>query len=483
MQSSKPHAALLSSPGMGHLIPVLELGKRLVTHHSFTVTIFAVASHSSSGEREVLRSAMNPPLCDIVELPPVDISGLVRQDCAVVTAIAVTMRESKPVLRSAISAMKLPPTLLIVDLFGTESLEIADELGIPKYVFMASNAWFVALTVYLPALDELVKGEYVDQTESFSIPGCKSVKPEEVVDPMLDRTDQQYVEYLRIGMEFPKGDGILVNTWEELQGEELAALRDEKLLGGLTKKCPIYPVGPLTRAVGSSLSSSRNINQRLRGWLEKQPRESVLFVSFGSGGTLSQEQMKEVAWGLELSLQRFVWVVRAPTVANADAAFFTSGNGSADDDPPDYLPEGFIQRTGERGQLVRLWAPQVDILRHPSVGGFVSHCGWNSALESITSGVPMIAWPLYAEQRMNAALLREELGVAVGPEALPPNSLVGREEIAKMVRKIMVDEDGLGIRAKVKGLKLSAENALSDGGSSRRALSLFARVCEAKQSA
>lgn len=480
MQSSKPHAALLSSPGMGHLIPVLQLGKLLVTQHNFTVTIFVVASHTSGGEWEVLRSSMTSPFCDIVELPPVDISGLIHPGAAVVTVISVMMRESKPALRSAISAMKLPPTLLIVDLFGTESLEIANELGIPKYVYMASNAWFLALTLYVPTLDKLVEGEYVEQTESFRVPGCRPVKPEVVVDPMLDRTDQQYSEYLRIGIEFPKADGILVNTWEELQPQALAALRDVKLLGGLAKNHPIYPVGPLTRPVGSP--SSRT-NKQLFGWLEKQPHESVLFVSFGSGGTLSYEQMNEVAWGIELSQQRFVWVVRTPTVTNRDAAFFTSGTGADDDGPSNYLPEGFVDRTREMGLLVPVWAPQVDILSHPSVGGFLSHCGWNSTLESITNGVPMITWPLYAEQRMNATLLREELGVAVGPEALPSKKLVGRDEIAKLVRKIMVDEEGFGIRAKVKELKRSAEKALSKGDSSHRALSLFAEVCEVQQNA
>ncbi|KAF3439043.1 hypothetical protein FNV43_RR17318 [Rhamnella rubrinervis] len=470
MESSKPHAVLLSSPGLGHLIPVLELGKRLVTHHNFSATIFVVASHTSVGESQVLKSSMSPQLCDIIELPPVDISGRLDDDAEIVTVISVMMRESKPLLRSAISAMKQPPTVLIVDLFGSEALEIAEELGIPKYVFMASNAWFIALTIYLPALDKKVKGEYVDQTEPFQIPGCKSLKPEEVVDPMLDRSNQQYSEYLRIGMEFPKGDGILVNTWEDLQRTTLAALRDEKLLGRFANNLPIYPVGPLTRPVGSSTSK----DQQLFAWLAKQPSESVIFVSFGSGGTLSYKQMTELAWGLELSQQRFIWVVRPPTVTNSNSAFFTSGNGG--DDPSDYLPEGFIGRTNEVGQIVPLWASQVDILSHPSVGGFLSHCGWNSILESITNGVPLIAWPLYSEQKMNATLLTEELGVAVRPETLPSKKVVEREEIAKMVRKIMVEEEGFGIRAKVKELKQSAEKALSEGASSHQALSKFAET-------
>ncbi|KAJ0098141.1 hypothetical protein Patl1_28874 [Pistacia atlantica] len=153
------------------------------------------------------------------------------------------MRESKSPLRAAISTLKSRSTEMIFDLFGTESFEIADELEIPKYYFVASHAWFLALTVYTPILDKLVQGQYVDQTEPFDIPGFKSVRPEEVVDPMLDRTNQHYFEYVRMGTEIPLCDGILINTWEDLQPKALAALRDDKLLGGIIK-APIYTVGP-----------------------------------------------------------------------------------------------------------------------------------------------------------------------------------------------------------------------------------------------
>ncbi|KAM1529324.1 hypothetical protein EV2_019036 [Malus domestica] len=466
--SSKPHAAILCSPGLGHLIPVLELAKRLVTHRNFTVTIFAIPSPTSKAESELLKAATTPKFCDIVELPPPDISGCVGPDAAVVTLLAVMMREVRPAFRSAILGIKPPlrPTVLIVDLFSTESLSIGDELGIPKYVFIACNAWFLALTVYVRVLDKEVEGEYVDQTEPLRIPGCKPVRPEDVVDPMLDRTDQQYLEYVRIGSNFPKSDGILINTWEDLQHETLDAFRDERLLGGVAK-VPVYPIGPLTRPVQSGGSAGPK-EEGLFNWLDKQPSESVIFVSLGSGGTVSFEQMTEMAWGLELSQQRFIWVVRPPS-NSPDAAFFTSGDG--DNDASTYLPKGFLTRTRDVGLVVPLWVPQVDMLSHPSIGGFWSHCGWNSTIESITNGVPMIVWPLYAEQRLNATLLTEELGVAVRSKVLPLKKVVGREEIEGMVRKIMVDRDGQAIRDRVKELKLSAAKALSVAGSSYNALS------------
>lgn len=199
----------------------------------------------------------------------------------------------------------------------------------------------------------------------------------------------------------------------------------------------------------------------------------MVYVSFGSGGTLSYEQTTEVALGLELSQQRFVWVSRPPIETSSDAAFFVSGKSAAAGEAP-YLPAGFVGRTRAVGRVVAEWAEQAQILAHPAVGGFVSHGGWNSTLESLTNGVPMLTWPLYAEQRMNAAFLAAELGVAVRPEtASPAEELVGREEVQRMVRKVMACDGFVKIRARAREVKASADVALTEGGSSHVAMSRF----------
>nr|GFB34647.1 hydroquinone glucosyltransferase-like [Tanacetum cinerariifolium] len=140
-------------------------------------------------------------------------------------------------------------------------------------------------------------------------------------------------------------------------------------------------------------------------WLGKHPVSSVLFVSFGSGGTLSQEQINELAFGLEQSGQRFLWVIKSPH-GTSNASYF---NAQSHLDPFGFLPDGFLDRVKDRGFLVSSWAPQVEILGHGSTGGFLTHCGWNSISESVVNGVPMIAWPLFAEQRMNAVLLTTKM--------------------------------------------------------------------------
>jgi len=353
-----------------------------------------------------------------------------------------------------------------------------------KFVYVASHAWFLSLAVYSPILDKQIEGQYIEQKEPLKIPGCKSVRPNDLVGPMLDRNNLEYKEYLTAAKNFSKSDAILVNTWDELQQRELKALNDEDGELSSLLKVPVFAVGPLVRQTESETSQA---TESVIQWLDKQPKESVVYVSFGSGGTMSYEQMKEIAFGLELSEQRFIWVVRASTGKSVDAAFFTtgcSGDGFGDefdDQIGKHLPEGFVERIENKnvGLFVHEWAPQVTVLKHPSIGGFVSHCGWGSVLESLTNGVPIIAWPLYAEQRMNAALLVEELGMAVKTTVSPRKNMVGREEIASLLRKvILVDHNGKSnhVRERVKEVRVSAEKALCQGGSSYTALSHVAKI-------
>lgn len=480
MGSSQLHVALLSSPGMGHLFPVLALGNHLATHHNVKVTVLVLTTTSSPAETQVLAAAMEKRKnLDIILIPPVDLSGLIDAATKPFTVLRIMVREALPAIRSAIAHMKRRPDVLIVDLFCTRALPIADEFKIPKYVHHPTNAWSAALMTYTQVLDKEINGEYVERNEPLQIPGCRPVRPEDVVDPMEDRSDQGYREWMNQGIEYGEySDGILINTWEDAESVTLKALRENERLRAVVK-VPIYPIGPLRRQVDDD-EVTGNTQDEVLQWLDKQPLQSVLYVSFGSGGTLSARQITELACGLELSHQRFVWVVQPPSEAASDASFFTTGQGG--DGILDYLPEGFITRVQNLGFIVPLWTKQVEILSHPSTGGFLTHCGWNSVLESVTSGVPMIAWPLYAEQRMNATMLAEELGVAVRPGVLPTKKVVGREEIEEMVKRLMQSEEGKAMRERVKKLKKSAENCLRHGGSSYNSMCEFLNDVKIKTS-
>ncbi|CAN1121789.1 UDP-glycosyltransferase 72E2 [Linum perenne] len=470
--AGRPHVALLASPGMGHLIPVLELGKRLLTHHDISVTIFVVATDAATS-KTLLKSCPNTTNLSIVPLPPVDISSHVQPSDHIVTKLIVMMRLSVPNLRSAISSMRNQPSALVVDIFGTASFSVADEFGMLKYAFITTAASFLAVTVYgSVAEDEVV--QHVTMKTPLAVPGCKPIRFEDTLHAYLAYGDRVFDDTQRLGDGFGLADGILVNTWEDIEVQTLGALRSEKHLKNIVK-APVYPIGPLVRP--SPPNGSTKNDTVLLQWLDKQPNESVIYVSFGSGGTLSRAQMAELAWGLELSGQRFIWVVRPPVDDDASAAFFSLGKVS--DGPQRYLPDGFMSRTKDRGIVVPMWAPQAEILAHESVGAFLSHCGWNSTLESVTNGVPMVVWPLYAEQNLNAVLLTEELRVAVRP-AWNGSDVVKRGEIENLVRRVMVGEEGKAIRERVKKVKESGESALSRklNGSSFSALAKVAGECE-----
>nr|GMD49946.1 anthocyanidin 3-O-glucosyltransferase 5-like [Ipomoea batatas] len=447
------HIGILSSPGIGHIIPVLVLANRLAALHNVKVTVFVITTANSPTERQLLESSR----LNIVQIPPVDISALLDANTKPLTQLCLLVRAALPGVRSAFRATNQCRRLdaLIGDFFCTEALPMAVELNVPKFIYVPTSAWSTALTVYCPVLDKEIVGQYVEQEKGLEIPGCKPVRPENVFDPMLDRNDEQYREFLRIGGGFGMADGILMNIWEDVDPVSLKALRENETLSKLVGRSPVYAI-------------------------DKQPRESVLYVSFESGGTLSAEQITELAWGLELSQQRFIWVVRPPSKRGPNDAYFTTGQGT--DGTPNYLPEGFNTRTQKQGLVVPMWTEQALILKHPSIGGFLSHCGWTSALESITNGVPMIAWPLYAEQRQNTSLLTEELGVAIRPKKLPTKGIVGREEVKTLVKTMLQSNEGKEMRERVVKLRMSAEKAISIGGSSYNSMCEFLNAIEKRTS-
>lgn len=254
-------------------------------------------------------------------------------------------------------------------------------------------------------------------------------------------------------------DGILINTFKELEPSAIEAL-EAKQEGRPT----IRAVGPLVQI------ESKSVPSECLDWLDDQPSSSVVFISFGSGGTLSHDQIIELAFGLEMSEQRFLWVLRCPNDMSANATYFSIQNSG---DPLAYLPQGFLEKTKGRGLVVPMWAPQAQILAHESTGVFLSHCGWNSTLESVVNGVPLIAWPLYAEQKMNSVMLHEEARAALMIK-VGENGLVGRIEVANVVKALIEGEEGKEVRSRVKDLMEAAAKDLSDDGSSTKALVEFA---------
>jgi hypothetical protein len=179
------------------------------------------------------------------------------------------------------------------------------------------------------------------------------------------------------------------------------------------------------------------------------------------------EQLNEIAVGLERSGHAFLWAVRAPVAPDADSTKRFEGRDDAAVEA--LLPEGFLDRTRGHGMVVSSWAPQVEVLRHPATGAFVTHCGWNSTLEAVAAGVPMVCWPMYAEQRMNKVFVVEEMKLGVAMNGYDEGT-VKAEEVEAKVRLVMESEQAKEIRERTRLAKQMAADALESGGSSTAAV-------------
>ncbi|BAF13766.1 Os03g0841600, partial [Oryza sativa Japonica Group] len=230
----------------------------------------------------------------------------------------------------------------------------------------------------------------------------------------------------------------------------------------------VYCIGPLVDAA----AGKNGERHPCLAWLDAQPRQSVVFLCFGSKGAFPAAQLKDIARGLENSGHRFLWAVRSPPEEQST---------SPEPDLERLLPAGFLERTKHRGMVVKNWAPQAEVVRHEAAGAFVTHCGWNSTLEAIMSALPMICWPLYAEQAMNRVLMVEEMKVAValdGGEVGGALVAVAAEEVEAKVRLVMETEEGRKLRERVVETRDMALDAINGGGSSEIAFDEFMRDLE-----
>ncbi|KAL8045113.1 hypothetical protein ABFX02_08G091500 [Erythranthe guttata] len=329
----------------------------------------------------------------------------------------------------------------IVDFFCDAAFEVTTSLKIPSYYYVSSGAFFACALLYLPTIDEAYEDDIGDLNDFIQVPGCPPLHSSDFPDGMYFRKTVTYGNFMSAAKNMQVSNGILVNSFDALE-----------LSNGTAP--PVYLVGPLIDGELAINGGGVEENECLR-WLHSQPGKSVIFLCFGRWGFFSGQQLKEMAIGLEESGHRFLWSV-----------------GGSSPELEEVLPEGFLERTKERGLVVKSWAPQKEVLSHDSVAGFVTHCGRSSILEAISFGVPMIAWPLYAEQRMNRVFMVEEMKVAL-PLEMAADGFVTAAELAKRVRELMESKMGRAVRDRVVEMQKSAQLAVSENGSSLVALDKF----------
>ena len=250
---------------------------------------------------------------------------------------------------------------------------------------------------------------------------------------------------------------VVVNSFYDLEG--IYVDHYKKVLG---RKA--WCIGPV-----SLCNNDKKENYSCRGkqasmdaqdclkWLDSKEPNSVIYVCFGSSTNFTEPQLKEISMGLEASGQNFIWVVK-------------KSKDKDKDQEQEWLPDGFEERMEGKGLIIRGWAPQVLILGHESIGGFVTHCGWNSILEGVSAGVPMVTWPVFAEQFYNEKLVTEVLriGIKVGVKKWVQvvGDYVEKEAIVMAVKGVMEGEEAVDMRNRAKKLAGMAREAVEEGGSS-----------------
>ncbi|CAI0440067.1 unnamed protein product [Linum tenue] len=428
---SNKELLFVPAPTVSHVSPAVEAAKLLLTHDrrlSVTFCLFnmpfdpKLAQYNSS----LALSSPRDPRLAFVMLPdfrPDPNSTRIELFASVVAAQEGRVREVARgiVARSAGSGSGNPLLAgFVFDMFCSALMGTAAEFGVPAYVFSPPNATFLGFVFHVQKLHDEERG---------------------------------HTRRIR------EAKGILVNTFRELESYALDSM------GGDDCIPPIYPVGPVVNLEIDDVVYDDRTNEIFR-WLDDQPESSVVFLCFGTMGRFGGDQVGEIARGLERSGHRFLWALRRPP---SDHEHY--------DDLIDILPEGFSDRTVEAGRVVG-WAPQKAILAHKAIGGFVSHCGWNSILESLWFAVPIAAWPMYAEQQLNAFQLVVELELATEMKLSyrmkgENDMIVSASEIERGIRRLM--EEGMEKRVKWEEMSEMARKTLMVSGSSFSSTGRFVR--------
>ncbi|RCV27230.1 hypothetical protein SETIT_5G308100v2 [Setaria italica] len=439
--------------GVGHLTPMVQLAKLFVQHGvAVTVALVEPQVELASFSAVVARAAAtNPSVTFHVLPPPAPAAEARRERLDYLRLMDAPLRDF---LRS------LPAVhALVIDMFCSGSLDVAAELGIPAYFFFASGASFLAVFLNLPSVMANMDTSFAELGDSpLRLPVAPPFKATDLPKVILDN-DEGTKAILRMSERIAESNGILINTFDALEARAVRALREGLCIPGRPTP-PVYCIGPLVTEGGDK-------KHECLEWLDAQPDNSVTFLSFGSLGTFSKKQLLEIAVGLEKSGQRFLWVVRSPSSDEQSI-----GDPLPEPDLDTLLPEGFLERTKDQGLVVKSWAPQVEVLGHRATGAFVTHCGWNSTLEGIVAGLPLICWPLYAEQRLNKVFIVEEMKLGVVLRGYD-EEVVKAEEVEAKVRWVMDSEGGRGLREHAAAEKSKAVQALNGGGSSQAAFVEF----------
>lgn len=443
----------------GHIIPCVDLARVFVTRGTratiVTTHLNAPLISRTIGKAKIDIKTINFPSPEETGLP----QGCENSESALAPDKFIKFMKSTMLLRDPLEQVlqEEHPDCIVADMFFPWATDSAAKFGIPRIVFHGLG--FFPLCVLACVRQYKPQDKVSSYTEPFVVPNL----PDEITLtkmqlPQVPQHDKVFSQLLEESNESEvKSFGVIANSFYEL--EPVYADHYRKELG--RKAWHLGPVSLCNRDTEEKALRGREADideHECLKWLQNKEPNSVVYVCFGSMTTFPDAQLKEIAMGLEASGQPFIWVVR-------------KGSKSEDENKLEWLPEGFEERVEGKGLIIRGWAPQVMILDHEAVGGFVTHCGWNSTLEGVCAGLPMVTWPMYGEQFYNAKFLSDvvKIGVGVGAQTwigMMGGEPVKKDAIEKAVKRIMVGEEAEEMRKRAMELGQKARRAVEEGGSS-----------------
>nr|XP_043616879.1 UDP-glycosyltransferase 76B1-like [Erigeron canadensis] len=433
---------LLPYPLQGHINPMLQLANILYSK-GFSITILHTHYNSPN--------PVNHPNFNFVPIPGVaEEKYPVSSIDNLISLMRYLNDKCMGAVEDCLERMALEDegvACLVTDAqwFATQS--IADRLKFPRIVNWTSNVSTFLTFAAVPLLRDMgYVRKFTDQEKRSDalVSGVELLKVRDLSSFLTSdpKGASELMELLVLGVK--PAQAIIWNTVKELEELELPKLSHDF-------PSSHFLIGPLHKYFPPLSSSLLTQDQTCISWLDKQAPNSVLYVSFGSLAGVEESQFQEIAWGLANSKQPFLWVVRPGSIQGSEWL--------------ESLLDGYLEKIVEgKGYIVK-WAPQQEVLAHFAIGGFLTHNGWNSTLESICEGVPMICSPRFGDQLTIARYVTDVWKIGVELK----NGLE-RVEIEGAIKRLMADPEGLEIRARVNNLKEKVNNCLKKGGSSYSSL-------------
>ncbi|KAA8547944.1 hypothetical protein F0562_004373 [Nyssa sinensis] len=462
IKAESPHIVFFPSPGMGHLTPFLRLAAMLASRNC-SITLIATQTTVCPADFSEISSffSSHPEIKRLeFQINQRNTSNSTTDDPFINQFEIINC--SVQLLPPLLSSLPQPVSAIFSDFVVAASLtQIAADLGIPHYIVSTTSARCYSTIAYLPVLMSETPAKFSGSSRDIEIPGLAPL-PKSIIPPSwLDDLPSNHLLTAYLipnARSLPKVKGILLNSFNWFEPETIAALMDGRVLSNLP---PVFPVGPLQPY---KLKNGHHIP-----WLDDQPAESVVYVSFGSRTAMSNDQIREIGIGLEQSGFAFLWVLKSSKVDENETR-----------ELQELLGDSFLESTKKKGMVVRGLVNQEAILAHSAIGGFVNHCEWDSVMEAARQGVPMLAWPQHGDQKMSSEVIENAgLGMWAKDWGWGGESLVKGKEIGERVRELM----GNGIlRVKAKKVGEEARKAYEFGGSSEKVLMGITEMLKQKDS-